>query len=461
MSQIATHKKNTHMISAAQMTEPVKYCAASTTMVSNLLSQMLPNAGRCRRPENLQEQLKPMKKKTLFETQARAIWPDGEHVLWEACPDPRTLLLPLLVAGLMVIAGLVLLWWPADAHSGLAAATGPRLAPGLGLVGFGFALAFVIYRQQKPGRLYYQLTDYQLRIFRGDKLLKRVVRGELRLLRAGGAMVNWVATQAFTGNPSGFTQQPGNRLAGMTDPSRLLSRLANWTAGDESEAEHSASEFVHNETAHGREIHETNSGLSLRAPASWPVECRHLQRAPLRLFGHALPLAIMRRGALLPVAGKSGSWDGLRLRASQRSGVYIEISNRTSDQWRTEVYARWLALGPIQFESDNIPIAGFRGVIAEQYSGYAPAHDQSGIPAGEWSIAGYEDAGFGLTSQSAHRILLWATDGDIAIEIRAYAPSHDSASAQAIKQLIASIRREQTKVTTNEADDQMHTTSSR
>jgi hypothetical protein len=375
------------------------------------------------------------------------IHPGDEHELWVARPSRRALYLPLMLSSLVVAVGVLVIWDPFALLVWPSQTSAQRIIPALVLIGSGIVLGFIIYWLQQPLSIHYQLTDRQLRIFVGAKLVKRVVRGELRSLSCrgygpGGSMITWAATHGFSGNPSGFTQQAGNRLMGIHDAGRVLARLAHWTLGDEAEAERIAAEFLADANARGREIRELGTGLRLCLPTHWPAEGRCIERRPLRLLGRKLPIGSIQRGALLRLGDEPGFWQGLRVRASERSGLYLEISSRTGDQDQREVCARWAAPRPLDLESVSIPIAGFSGVMAVQTADASSGPRLVPEPARQWSADGYEDEGFGYVARSAHRILLWATDGEIAIQIRAYAPAADSHSARAIMRIIHSLRRD-------------------
>lgn len=193
--------------------------------------------------------------------------PEGESILWESRPSVQTLSLRLGIAGLFVVAGLLVLLKPLGAIAGFEPSIGQRILPGLASIGFGIVLGAAFWRQ-RPRNVRYQLTDRQLRIFLGDRLVRRMVRGEVRMLACrggltGGASIGWGTTLGFTGNPAGLSQS-GTRLFGLPDAEKVLARLANWTVGDESRSVSAAAAFAADPGRQGREAREPRHQVRLR-----------------------------------------------------------------------------------------------------------------------------------------------------------------------------------------------------
>jgi hypothetical protein len=378
----------------------------------------------------------------MTDTEHATLATDGEKILWEASPVAQSVYLPFGLSALIAAAGLVLLFAPSLIPFVPGASSEQTLFPGLALVIAGLGLGMVFYRNVLPSETRYQLTGSQLRILSRGKPRRRLVRGEIRLLRCRpNGLLNWARTLGFSGNTTGFAQSGRDGLSGLPDTQRVLALLANWTAGNEAASESSAAEFLADPDGHGREVHEPRWALSFRVPAGWPVEYRRLERRPFTLLGRKLPLNVIHRGALLPLVDDSGEWEAVRVRASDRVGFYLEVSERTGEADLREVRARWKSLGPSQNETETVPIAGFRGVMLEQMPANPTPAASTVQPGREWAAAGHEDEGFGFAAEGAKRILLWATDGEIALQVRAYAPPGDSSTALALERILRSVRR--------------------
>lgn len=362
----------------------------------------------------------------------------SEQVLWEGRPIWQSLVLPFAACGVLVVTGIALLALP----DLIPFATGTRIVPGLVLIGAGLLLGIIAYRYSGPGQLRYILTPHELRIDIRGRSARRLVRGELKLIRRRlHDQISWARTLGFNGNESGRRQWGREAFGGLKDPDAVFARLVHWTCGDEREAEAGAERYLADPGMGRRQIEEPRWGLTFTVPADWPVESRRWVRRALTLLGWKSPIGLIGRSRLLPLAGPESAWDQLRVRASDRVGLSIELSERVSDEDRNRAEARWATLGPLESRSEVVPIAGFRGVIAEQAAGPLTPPDHAVCAGREWSVDGYEDEGFGFVSTGGRRLLLWATDGEVALQIRAWMPSDTSASATALREMLASIQR--------------------